>query len=175
MQICGCDGLPNLSQVGMHIRSVLTHPCMAFVVVVVSCLCSRTFYPLNNFPMYSDPGPEPSEFVVVSDALDAPVDIQSLTGETSAKVKKKYISERNKLATAAGIEKADEATPEICAEAWQKVAQSLVPLAERRKKSLPDSLKLKIGEIYQEDGAFREEYRQIGIAALTKKEAAPQP
>ena len=66
----------------MSIRSVLTHPCMAFVVVVVACLFSRTFYPLNNFPMYADPGPEPSEFVVVSDALDAPGDIQSLTGDS---------------------------------------------------------------------------------------------
>lgn len=159
----------------MRFRSALTHPWMAFAVVVVACLFSRTFYPLNNFPMYADPGPEPSEFVVVSDALDAPVDIQSLTGETSAKVKKKYISERNKMATAAEIEKADEATPEICAKAWQKVAQSLVPLAERRRKSLPDSLKLKIGEIYQEDAAFREEYREIGIATLSKKGGAAQP
>ena len=159
----------------MSIRSVLTHPSVAFLVVVVACLCSRTFYPLNNFPMYADPGPEPSRFMVISDALDAPVDIQSLTGETSAKVGKKYVSERNKLATAAGIEKADEATPEICAKAWQKVAQSLSPLAERRKKSLPDALKLKIGEIYQEDGAFREEYREIGTAHMVKKEAAPQP
>ena len=159
----------------MRFRSVLTHPCIAFLVVVVSCLCSRTFYPLNNFPMYADPGPEPSEFVVVSDALDGPIDIQSLTGETSAKVKKKYISERNKMATAAGIEKADEATPEICAKAWQRVAQSLLPLAERRRKSLPQSLKLKIGEIYQENGTFREEYREIGTAILAKKEAFLPP
>ena len=173
--ICGCGGLANWAQVCMSIRSVLTHPCMAFVVVVVACLCSRTFYPLNNFPMYADPGAEPSEFVVVSDARDAPVDIQSLTGETSAKVKKKYISERNKMATAAGIEKADQATPEICARAWQKVAESLLPLSERRKKSLPATLKLKIGEIYQENGAFREEYREIGIASLARNDATSQP
>ena len=107
----------------MSLRSLLTHPALALVVVVVACRAARDFYPLNSFPMYADPGPEPSEFVVVTDEMGQPVDLQILTGETSAKVKKKYIDARNDLATAAGIEKADEATPEICLQAWQEVAE----------------------------------------------------
>lgn len=149
---------------------------MALVVLLVGCRVLRDFYPLNSFPMYADPGPEPSEFVVISDGDDRPVDIRRITGETSAKVKKKYIDARNELATAAGIRKADEATPEICLKAWQDVAGRLERLAQRRKKELPPELHLKIGLLFQENGAFREEYKDIGAAKVTpyqKKSAAP--
>lgn len=150
----------------MSPRQLLTHPVLSLPILVLTCLVAKNFYPLNNFPMYADPGPEPSEFVVVSDADNVPVDILEITGETSAKVKKKYIATRNDYATKAGIEKANQATPEICARAWQEVAERLERLAIRRKKSLPEQLRMRVGEIYQEAGAFREEYVEIGTAQL---------
>jgi hypothetical protein len=94
--------------------------------------------------MYADPGPEPSEFVVLRDGAGELVDIQRLTGETSAKVKKKYVDRRNDLATKAGIKEAATAPPEICLQAWQDVAGRLQRLAERRKKQLPAELRLQI-------------------------------
>lgn len=116
--------------------------------------------------MYADPGPEPSEFVVITDCENKPVDILKLTGETSAKVKKKYIDARNELATEAGITKADEATPEICHRAWVDVAGRLSRLAARRNRELPAVLQLKIGEIHQENEGFRETFKEIGSANI---------
>jgi hypothetical protein len=144
------------------------HPFTAFVVVVIACRAARDFYPLNSFPMYADPGPEPSAYVVLRDGAGELVDIQKLTGETSAKVGKKYIDRRNDLATEAGIKEAATAPPDICLHAWRDVAGRLQRLAERRKKQLPDALQLQIGMIYQENDGFREEIKEIGTAQLKK-------
>lgn len=150
----------------MHLPSVITHPIMALTIVIASCLMAREFYPLNNFPMYADPGPEPSEFAILTDGENQLVDIRPLTGETSAKVNKKYVDRRNELATAAGIKKADQATPEICEKAWQEVADRLNRLARKRKKTLPSKLTLTIGQLYQEKGVFRETSELIGTATI---------
>lgn len=144
------------------------HPMAAFFVVVISCRAVHDFYPLNSFPMYAEPRSEVSEFVVLRDGAGELVDIQKLTGETSAKVKKKYVDRRNDLATKAGIKKAADATPEICLQAWQDVAGRLQRLAERRKKVLPETLRLQIGLIYQENESFREDIKEIGSAQIRK-------
>jgi hypothetical protein len=141
---------------------------MIMVVLIVACRIAKDFYPLNSFPMYADPGPEPSEFVVLRDGAGELVDIQKLTGETSAKVKKKYVDRRNDLATKAGIKEAATAPPEICLQAWQDVAGRLQRLAERRKKQLPAELRLQIGLLFQENGGFREDYKEIGLVKLEK-------
>ena len=69
----------NLPAISNACRSALTHPIMAMVVVIAACLLGRDSYPLNNFPMYADPGPEASEFVIVADGDDRPLDIRTLT------------------------------------------------------------------------------------------------
>jgi hypothetical protein len=150
----------------MDWRRIITHPLMALLVVIGCCRGAKDFYPFNSFPMYADPGPEPSEFVVVRDGAGEPVDIQRLTGETSAKVKKKYVDARNELAAKKGIDKAADAPPEVCLAAWQEVAERLQRLAVRRKKSFPTALQLQIGMLYQESSGFREEFLDIGTARL---------
>ena len=148
---------------------------MAFVVVVAVCRIGvprweratdegafvfrwdKEFYPFNSFPMYADPGPEPSDYVIVADGDDRPVEIQWITGDTSAKVKKKFTAARNRLADRAGIRKADEAPPELVAEAWAQVVDGLRRSAAHRNRELPGPVRLKFGRIYQEDRAFREE------------------
>lgn len=145
---------------------------MALVVILVACRTARDFYPLNSFPMYADPGQEASDYVIVTDSNDVPVNIRQLTGETSAKVKKKYIDARNELATEAGIKTASEATPEICLQAWKEVVGRLGRLAERRKKELPAVMRLKMGEIYQDESGFREEYKLIGDATFQSSKPA---
>lgn len=160
--------LPSLNR-------ALTHPIMAMVAVIVACLLGRDSYPLNNFPMYADPGPEPSIFTVVADGGDQPIDIRRLTGETSAKVGKKYVDARNQLARAAGIREGIKATPEIKLQAWQAVAERLERLAARRRKFLPPVLRLKTGEIFQENGAFREVITPVAEARLGGgKSSTPQ-
>ncbi len=139
---------------------------MAMVVVIAACLIGRDAYPLNNFPMYADPGPEPSVFTIVADGDDKPVDIRALTGETSAKVGKKYVDARNEMAKAAGIDEGAKATPEIKQRAWQEVAERLERLAVKRKKKLPRVLRLSTGELFQENGGFRETITHIGEARL---------
>lgn len=139
---------------------------MAMVVVIAACLIGRDSYPLNNFPMYADPGPEASEFVVMTDGNDRPLDIRTITGETSAKVKKKYVDARNQFARAVGIREGAKATQEIKQQAWQAVAERLERLAIRRKKTLPPVLRLKMGEIFQENGAFREVITPVAEAHL---------
>ncbi len=141
---------------------------MAMVFVIAACLIGRDSYPLNNFPMYADPGPEPSVFTVVADGADQPIDIRRITGETSAKVGKKYIDARNQLARAAGIREGAKATPEIKHQAWQAVAERLERLAHRRKKKLPPVLRLKSGEIFQENGGFREIITPVAEALLAE-------
>lgn len=137
------------------------------VIVIVACLLVRDSYPLNNFPMYADPGPEPSVFTVVADGADQPIDIRRITGETSAKVGKKYVDARNEFARAAGIREGAKATPEIKQQAWQEVAERLERLATRRKKNLPPVLRLKSGEIFQENGGFREVITPVAEARLS--------
>ena len=144
------------------------HPFTALIVVVIACRAARDFYPLNSFPMYADPGPEPSVYVVLRDGAGELVDIQKLTGETSAKVGKKYVDRRNDLASEAGIKEAATAPPEICLKAWTDVAGRLQRLADRRKKKMPDAIQLQIGMIYQEEDGFREEIKEIGTAQLKK-------
>lgn len=166
----------------MKATRLLAHPAMAFVALVVICRVGvprwegrggdkpavfrwdKEFYPFNSFPMYADPGPEPSEYVIVADGADAPVEIQRITGDTSAKVKKKYIAARNRLADRAGIRKADEAPAEIREAAWAQVVEGLRKSAARRKRRLPDVVRLKIGRIYQEGAGFREEIEFIAEA-----------
>jgi hypothetical protein len=149
----------------MAVKWFSPHPFWAFVAVVLLCRGLGDFYPFNKFPMYANPADESSEFVVVVDGSDTAVPIRTLTGETSAKVKKKYISVRNELAEKAGIKEAAKATsPEICAAAWSRVAGMLRRLAASRKKELPPTLKLRIGMIYQESDRFREEWIDVGEA-----------
>jgi hypothetical protein len=150
----------------MKFPLVCQHPLAVFFVIVIGCRIARDFYPLNNFPMYADPGPEPSEYLVLRDGTGALVNIKFLTGETSAKVGKKYIKQRNDLATRAGIQEAATAGPEICAQAWRDVAESLKPLAKRRKRQLPAKLTMERGMIYQEAGRLREEFIPIGTAEM---------
>ena len=124
------------------LKLALTCPAMAFVAVVIICRLGvprwerndspkakqpswtfrwdKEFYPFNSFPMYADPGPEPSEYVIVCDGNDAPFSVERITGDSSAKVKKKYVAARNRLADKAGIKKADEAPRELCVQAWQQ-------------------------------------------------------
>ena len=114
--------------------------------------------------------------VVVADGEDRPLDIRTLTGETSAKVKKKYVDARNQFARAVGIREGVKATPEIKRQAWQAVAERLERLAIRRKKKLPTVLRLKVGEIFQENGAFREVITPVSDAHLGggKLKASPR-
>lgn len=139
----------------------LRHPILSCVVLILLCRTCKDFYPLNSFPMYADPGPEPSEYVVVTDDKDQPLPVFKLTGETSAKVKKKYVATRNSLATKAGVKEAATAPPEICAQAWTKVVSGLRHLAKRRRQEFPPTVRLKIGLIYQENGSFREDLTSI--------------
>ena len=153
------------------LKSLTTHPIMAFFVIVGLCRGLKDFYPFNSFPMYANPSEETSEYVVVTDAAGTPLPIQKITGESSAKVKKKYVAVRNDLAGKAGIKEAATAPPEICEAAWREVSGMLRRLAEKRKKSLPDEIHLKMGVIYQEETGFREEEVELGKAL---KPAPPQ-
>jgi hypothetical protein len=158
----------------MSWRSALTHPAMAMVLTIVLCRLGmprwqkggfrmdKEFYPLNSFPMYADPGPEASEYVVTTDGNNEPVSWKELTGDTSAKVKKKFVATRNRLADEAGIKKADEAPPEILQRAWEQVVDGLRHTAARRKKTLPATLRLSLYKIYQDEGQFREEFNVVG-------------
>lgn len=146
---------------------------MAMVTAVILCRWAGDFYPLNKFPMYADPGTESSRFIVVKDGEGALVDIQRLTGETSAKVGKKYVDARNDFAARAGIKEGEKATEEIKQAAWQAVAERLDRLAKRRKKELPSVLKLEVGDIYQENETFREVITPVAVAALPHTDAAP--
>ncbi len=142
---------------------------MSFVAIVVLCRVLGDFYPFNKFPMYANPAEESSEFVVVTNGKDEPIPVKLLTGETSAKVKKKYVAVRNDLAAAAGIKNAANDTPaEVKAEAWERVAEMLRKLAKKRKQSLPDPVVLKIGYLFQEPTKFREEWIVIGSSSVKK-------
>jgi hypothetical protein len=137
--------------------------------------------------MYANPSEETSEYVVVTDAAGTPLPIQKITGETSAKVKKKYVAMRNDLASKAGIKEAATAPPEVCEAAWQQVSEMLHRLAAKRKQQkgkkgqadevpdLPDEIHLKLGVIYQEANGFREEEIELGKAAKSKTASPATP
>ncbi len=135
-------------------------------VVVILCRWAGDFYPLNKFPMYADPGTDSSRFIVIRDGSGQLVDMQRLTGETSAKVGKKYVDARNDLAAKAGIKEGEKATAEIKQAAWQEVAGRLERLAKKRRKQLPAELRLEMGDIFQENGAFREVITPVATARL---------
>jgi hypothetical protein len=147
-----------------RIARILRHPIMMMVVLILLCRVVKNAYPFNSFPMYADPSPHPSDYLIVADAEGKPINVKHMTGLSSAKVKKKFTQGLNRACDAMDIEPS-EATPEIRQKVFNNMMRELRELAEKRNRPLPDKVRITNVLIYQDykDGAaFREEPQLLG-------------
>jgi len=149
-----------------RIQKVLRHPIMMMVVLVLLCRVVKNAYPFNSFPMYADPSPHPSDYLVVADAANGnALDIKKMTGLSSAKVKKIYTERLNRTTDKLDLTP-QEATPELRQEVFDQTMRQLREAAQKRKRQLPEKVRITNMLIFQEykDGqaVFREEPQVFG-------------
>lgn len=142
----------------------LKHPIMVMVLLVVLCRTVKNAYPFNSFPMYADPSPYPSDYLIVADGDGTPINVKKITGLTSAKVKKIYTERLNRTTDKMDLDPQD-ATPEIKQKVFSETMRQLREAAAKRHKALPDKVRITNMFIYQDgtgESAFREEARVLG-------------
>jgi hypothetical protein len=140
------------------------HPIMVMVLLIVLCRTVKNAYPFNSFPMYADPSPYPSDYLIVADGDGTPINVKQITGLSSAKVKKIYTERLNRTTDKMDLDP-DQATPEIRRKVFSETMRQLREAAAKRKKALPDKVRITNMFIYQDgngDPAFREEARVLG-------------
>ena len=141
----------------MIIRAV-RHPIMMMVVLVLLCRVAKNAYPFNSFPMYADPSPAPSDYLIVADGNGTPINVKKITGFTSARVKKIYTERLNRTCSRLKID-SEDAPPEVLQTVFSETMRQLREAAATRKKKLPEKVRITNVMIYQdhETGAgFRE-------------------
>lgn len=147
-----------------RIARILRHPIMMMVVLILLCRVVKNAYPFNSFPMYADPSPHPSDYLIVADDAGNPINVKHMTGLSSAKVKKKFTQGLNRACEKLDIEPT-EATPEIRQKVFDNMMRELRDLAAARKRPLPDRVRITNVLIYQDQNgtvAFREESQLLG-------------
>jgi hypothetical protein len=149
-----------------RLKSILRHPIMMLVVLVLLCRVAKNFYPFNSFPMYADPSPHPSDYLIVADATTGQaLDVKKITGLSSAKVKKIYTERLNRTSDKADLTP-QEAPPEMRQKVFAETMRQLREAANKRKRPFPEKVRITNMFIYQdyEDGKakFREEPQIFG-------------
>ncbi len=148
---------------------VLKHPIMMMVVLILLCRVVKNGYPFNSFPMYADPSPHPSDYLIVSGTAGVPINIKKATGLSSAKVKKIYTERLNKAARRAGMD-GDDATPEMRAEVFAETMKQLREEAAKRPRRFRERLmeeKVRVTNVlihqdYTQGAVFREVPEVLG-------------
>lgn len=147
------------------ILRALKHPIMVMVLLVVLCRAVKNAYPFNSFPMYADPSPHPSDYLIVADGDGTPINVKNMTGLSSAKVKKILTDRLNRTTHKLDMEPED-APPELRQKVFTQVMKELREAAAARKRALPDKVRITNVLIYQdysESGVkFREEAQLLG-------------
>ena len=137
---------------------------MMMVVLILLCRVVKNAYPFNSFPMYADPSPHPSDYLIVADSQGQPINVKHMTGLSSAKVKKKFTQGLNRACDALDIEPT-EAPPEVRQRVFDAMMKELRELSAKRKRPLPDKVRITNVLIYQDPGSdpvFREEPQLLG-------------
>lgn len=134
---------------------------MMMVLLIVLCRGVKNAYPFNSFPMYADPSPHPSDYLIVADGEGTPINVKHMTGLSSAKVKKVYTERLNRTCSKLDMEPED-ATPDIRQRVFAETMRQLREAAVKRKRPLPDKVRITNVLIYQEGSAFREEQQVLG-------------
>ena len=141
----------------MIIRAV-RHPIMMMVVLILLCRVAKNAYPFNSFPMYADPSPAPSDYLIVADGNGTPINVKKITGFTSARVKKIYTERLNRTCSRLKIE-SEDAPPEVLQTVFSETMRQLREAAATRRKRLPEKVRITNVLIYQDHetgGGFRE-------------------
>lgn len=150
-----------------RIARILRHPIMMMVVLILLCRVVKNAYPFNSFPMYADPSPHPSDYLIVADGAGIPINVKSITGRTSAQVKKIFTESLNKACHKLNIEAAN-APPEVRQKVLTEAMAQLREEASKRKGkgNLPDKVRITNVLIYQDykksGVVFREEPQLLG-------------
>jgi hypothetical protein len=147
------------------VSRALRHPIMVMVLLIVLCRAVKNAYPFNSFPMYADPGPYPSDYLIVADGNGTPINVKQITGLSSAKVKKIYTERFNRTCGKLEIEP-ENATVEVRQTVFAETMAQLRKLADKRRRLLPEKVRITNMLIYQDyegDGVkFREEPQVLG-------------
>lgn len=112
------------------------HPIFIVLVFVLASKIIGEFYPLSPFSMYSNPSSVPLRYYYVADGDGEPIPILWHSGQTPARLTKKYRAERGQIEQA--LEKSDGkeqlSDAEIRAEAGKIVLRYVIKLSHGRSK-----------------------------------------
>ena len=143
---------------------MLRHPIMVMVVLIVLCRGVKNAYPFNSFPMYADPSPHPSDYLIVADGDGTPINVKRLTGLSSAKVKKVYTERLNRTCHKLDLDPG-QATPEIRQQVFAETMRQLREAASKRGKVMPEKVRVTnmlIHQDYENGVRFREVPQVLG-------------
>ncbi|MEZ0387489.1 MAG: hypothetical protein ACAI34_10505 [Verrucomicrobium sp.] len=144
-----------------RVQKVLRHPIMVMVVLILLCRVVKNAYPFNSFPMYADPSEYPSNYLIVADGEGKALDVKRHTGLSSAKVKKIYTERLNRTSRKHGVE-AEDASESLRKEVFAETMRQLREAAVKRKRPLPEVVRITDMLIYQEESTFREVPQLLG-------------
>ena len=115
-------------------------------------------YPFSHFPMYGNPGPRPVDYYFLTDSGGAPLPVQSLTGDTAPKLKKRLNTELNEWGSAHGQRVKARIPAEVRARIAKEVLDGFVAQSQQRGTPLPSQVQLWRGEIHVGPSGFHETF-----------------
>ena len=125
---------------------------------ILLCLKTGEHYPFSHFPMYGNPGPRPVDYYFLTDSGGAPLPVQSLTGDTAPKLKKRLNTELNEWGFANGTRVKSEIPPDVRTRLTKEVLDSFVAQSKHRGTPLPARVQLWRGEIHTGPDGYHETF-----------------
>ncbi len=132
------------------------HPLLAVpVFIFVTQKAGEKYYPLSNFPMYSNPS-DWDDYVYLTDAEDKVLPIQWHTGLSCARLGKIFNTTMKKHGLKQSAVKRN-APPDVEAQVGQAVLADARSMAEKRQRPLPEKVRIhRVIIERQEDGRITE-------------------
>ena len=125
---------------------------------ILLCLKTGEHYPFSHFPMYGNPGPRPVDYYFLTDSAGTPLPVQSLTGDTAPKLKKRLNTELNAWGFANHQRVKSLIPAEVRSRIAKEVLDGFVAQSRQRGTPLPDQVQLWRGEIHTGPTGFHETF-----------------
>jgi hypothetical protein len=134
-------------------------PLLALAAYTTLSLVLEENYPFSHYPMYSNPSPERT-FFVVADGDGEPIPVATLTGISCPKVGKMFRTKSDELAGSLGVRRRELDAGQLRAVAGAVFAQ-LREGAATRNQPMPEKLRLSIASVSYVDGQVVEDHELV--------------
>ncbi|MGI8602024.1 MAG: hypothetical protein ACR2OZ_03395 [Verrucomicrobiales bacterium] len=122
-------------------RKIVFHPLLALLAfVIITQALDEDAYPFSSFPMYSNPTVW-DDFIYLTDASGEPLGITPHTGLSASKLNKIFNSKMKDVGLRSSASR-HYANPELESKAGVYVIETARRLAERRRRPLPEPVRL---------------------------------